>query len=83
LVIGRAWLTGQIETGLVKMTPHNFRREGLYCWLFHHVVLRCNVKPQKELAPALALLPMRLKNETMGQDKMQAGQIKLNFGLTY
>jgi hypothetical protein len=39
-------------------------------------IVRCNVKPKKELA--LALIPMRVKNETtigdeiMGQDKMQA-----------
>jgi hypothetical protein len=36
------------------------------------------MKPKKELAPALALIPMRVKNETMirdeimGQDKMGA-----------
>jgi hypothetical protein len=46
--------------------------------------VRCNAKPQKELAPALALIPM---NKTMTRDEIwgrtkckHAWQIKLNFG---
>jgi hypothetical protein len=45
---------------------------GFTAGCFYHAI-RCNGKPKKELAPALALIPMRVKNETdeiMGQDKM-------------
>jgi hypothetical protein len=54
-----AWLTGQIDTWSVKMTPTNMCLQivdtsGFTAGCFYHAInciVRCNVKPQKELAP--------------------------------
>jgi hypothetical protein len=73
------WLTGQIDTWSVKITPQLKKKAAIFFtpWLYW-LFLPCNqlyCLNGKPLAPALALVPMRVKNvrdEKMGQDKMQA-----------